>query len=142
MRFITTASANPKDLRCSICTPGNHGADQTLKASDGDRVLVHNGYHPVVAGPGYDVYYLNFLAGSARALAVTEDPQACLDSLDVERHRPSPASGERVVAPEKESPCGRPATGATSKRKSKRGNSARTRTSFSERFEESSIIIA
>ena len=29
----------------------------------------------VVAGPGYDVYYLNFLAGSARALAVTEDPQ-------------------------------------------------------------------
>jgi 5-deoxy-glucuronate isomerase len=36
-------------------------------------VLVHSGYHPVVAGPGYDVYYLNFLAGSDRALAVTED---------------------------------------------------------------------
>jgi 5-deoxy-glucuronate isomerase len=29
----------------------------------------------VVAGPGYDVYYLNFLAGSSRALAVTEDSQ-------------------------------------------------------------------
>jgi 5-deoxy-glucuronate isomerase len=52
---------------------GKHGADQILKVRDGDTVLVHSGYHPVVAGPGYDVYYLNFLAGSARALAVTED---------------------------------------------------------------------
>ncbi len=52
---------------------GKHGADQTLKAGNGDTVLVHSGYHPVVAGPGYDVYYLNFLAGSSRALAVTED---------------------------------------------------------------------
>ena len=52
---------------------GKHGADQTLKVRDGDTVLVHSGYHPVVAGPGYDIYYLNFLAGSSRALAVTED---------------------------------------------------------------------
>jgi 5-deoxy-glucuronate isomerase len=48
---------------------------RTVKAKDGDVVLVHSGYHAVVAGPGYDVYYLNFLAGSARALAVTEDKQ-------------------------------------------------------------------
>jgi len=54
---------------------GQHAGEQTLKARDGDSVLVHSGYHPVVAGPGYDVYYLNFLAGSARALAVTEDVQ-------------------------------------------------------------------
>lgn len=54
---------------------GKHAGDQTLKTRDGDAVLVHSGYHPVVAGPGYDVYYLNFLAGSSRALAVTEDPQ-------------------------------------------------------------------
>jgi 5-deoxy-glucuronate isomerase len=53
---------------------GKHGEDRTLKPIDGDTVLVHSGYHPVVAGPGYDVYYLNFLAGSSRALAVTEDP--------------------------------------------------------------------
>jgi 5-deoxy-glucuronate isomerase len=46
-----------------------------VQAHDGDTVLVRDGFHPVVAGPGYDVYYLNFLAGSARALAVTEDPQ-------------------------------------------------------------------
>jgi len=52
---------------------GQHGDDRILKTRDGDCVLVRSGYHPVVAGPGYDVYYLNFLAGSARALAVTED---------------------------------------------------------------------
>jgi 5-deoxy-glucuronate isomerase len=46
---------------------------RTVRARDGDAVLVRSGFHPVVAGPGYDVYYLNFLAGSARALAVTED---------------------------------------------------------------------
>ena len=55
---------------------GEDGKDQTLKSLDGDAVLVRSGYHTVVAGPGYDVYYLNFLAGSARALAVTEDQHA------------------------------------------------------------------
>jgi len=54
---------------------GQHAVEQTVKARDGDCVLVRSGYHPVVAGPGYDVYYLNFLAGSARALAVTEDSE-------------------------------------------------------------------
>ena len=47
----------------------------TLKLHDGDAVLVRSGYHPVVAGPGYDVYYLNFLAGASRTLAVTEDSE-------------------------------------------------------------------
>jgi len=51
-----------------------NGNQQTVMAHDGDTVLVRSGYHPVVAGPGYDIYYLNFLAGSARALTVTEDP--------------------------------------------------------------------
>lgn len=48
--------------------------DLTVRAEDGDAVLVRSGYHPVVAGPGYNVYYLNFLAGTSRTLAVTEDP--------------------------------------------------------------------
>ncbi len=48
--------------------------DVTLKVHDGDAVLVRDGYHPVVAGPGYNVYYLNFLAGTSRAMAVVEDP--------------------------------------------------------------------
>lgn len=49
-------------------------SDVTIRAQDGDAVLVRSGFHPVVAGPGYNVYYLNFLAGSSRTLAVTEDP--------------------------------------------------------------------
>jgi 5-deoxy-glucuronate isomerase len=48
--------------------------DTVLTVHDGDAVLVNEGYHPVVAGPGYDTYYLNFIAGSARSLAITEDP--------------------------------------------------------------------
>ena len=48
--------------------------DTTVRALDGDAVLVRSGFHPVVAGPGYNVYYLNFLAGTSRTLAVTEDP--------------------------------------------------------------------
>ena len=54
---------------------GQGAVERTLKTRDGDAVLVRSGYHPVVAGPGYDVYYLNFLAGSSRVMAVTEDPQ-------------------------------------------------------------------
>jgi 5-deoxy-glucuronate isomerase len=54
---------------------GDSAPGRTLQTRDGDAVLVRRGYHPVVAGPGYDIYYLNFLAGSARAMAVTEDPQ-------------------------------------------------------------------
>jgi 5-deoxy-glucuronate isomerase len=46
-----------------------------LKVHDGDAVLVRDGYHPVVAGPGYDVYYLNLLAGTSRSMMVTEDPE-------------------------------------------------------------------
>src|SRR5215471_2625759 len=49
-------------------------SDVTVRAQDGDAVLVSSGFHPVVAGPGYNVYYLNFLAGTSRTLAVTEDP--------------------------------------------------------------------
>lgn len=54
---------------------GQNSPERTVKTRDGDAVLVRSGYHPVVAGPGYDVYYLNFLAGTSRAMAVTEDPQ-------------------------------------------------------------------
>jgi len=53
---------------------GDLSHDITICATDGDVVLVRSGFHPVVAGPGYDVYYLNFLAGSSRSLSVTEDP--------------------------------------------------------------------
>jgi 5-deoxy-glucuronate isomerase len=37
-------------------------------------VLIPEGYHPVVAAHGYNVYYLNALAGSARSMAASDDP--------------------------------------------------------------------
>jgi 5-deoxy-glucuronate isomerase len=48
--------------------------DQTLTVRDGEIVLIPEGYHPVVAAHGYNVYYLNALAGSARSMAASDDP--------------------------------------------------------------------
>jgi 5-deoxy-glucuronate isomerase len=50
-------------------------SDQTLRVTDGDLVLVRDGYHPFVAAPGFDAYYLNTLAGSFRSMAATDDPR-------------------------------------------------------------------
>jgi 5-deoxy-glucuronate isomerase len=50
-------------------------SDETLRVVDGDLVLVREGYHPFVAAPGYDAYYLNTLAGSFRSMAATDDPR-------------------------------------------------------------------
>jgi len=48
--------------------------DETMTVRDGELVLVREGYHPVEAHV-YDVYCLNALAGSARSLACSDDPQ-------------------------------------------------------------------
>jgi 5-deoxy-glucuronate isomerase len=48
--------------------------DETITVRDGEMVVVPEGYHPVVAAHGYNVYYLNALAGSARSMAASDDP--------------------------------------------------------------------
>jgi len=48
--------------------------DELIRVSDNQLVLSPEGYHPVVAAPGYNVYYLNILAGSDQSLASTDDP--------------------------------------------------------------------
>lgn len=48
--------------------------DETLTVRDNEVVLIPEGYHPVVAAHGYDCYYLNVLAGSARSMASSDDP--------------------------------------------------------------------
>jgi len=48
--------------------------DETIVAGHNHAVLVPKGYHPVAAAPGYNTYYLNFLAGSAQSLANSDDP--------------------------------------------------------------------
>ncbi|MEK6718147.1 MAG: 5-deoxy-glucuronate isomerase [candidate division NC10 bacterium] len=48
--------------------------DETLTVRTNDLVLVREGYHPVVAGPGYHCYYLNVLAGDVRSMQAADDP--------------------------------------------------------------------
>ncbi len=48
--------------------------DETLAVGDGDVVLVPKGYHPVSAPPGYDLYYLNVMAGPVREWRFKNDP--------------------------------------------------------------------
>jgi 5-deoxy-glucuronate isomerase len=48
--------------------------DESIAFGDRDCVLVPRGYHTVSAPPGYDVYYLNVMAGPVRNWAVANDP--------------------------------------------------------------------
>lgn len=48
--------------------------DETLCFGDGDTVLVPRGYHVVSAPPGYDLYYLNVMAGPVREWKINNDP--------------------------------------------------------------------
>jgi 5-deoxy-glucuronate isomerase len=48
--------------------------DETMAAGDGDVVMVPRGYHPVGAPHGFDLYYLNVMAGPKRAWRFRYDP--------------------------------------------------------------------
>ncbi len=48
--------------------------DETMAVADGDVVLVPRGYHPVGAAHGYDLYYLNVMAGPKRIWKFHNDP--------------------------------------------------------------------
>ena len=50
------------------------GFDETVAVHDGDMVLVPKGYHVVSAAPGFDLYYLNIMAGPHRAWNYQVDP--------------------------------------------------------------------
>jgi 5-deoxy-glucuronate isomerase len=49
--------------------------DESLCIRNGDVVMVPRGYHPVCAAHGYDLYYLNVMAGPHRAWVIRTDPQ-------------------------------------------------------------------
>jgi 5-deoxy-glucuronate isomerase len=51
-----------------------HGLDLTATVRDGDLLLVPFGYHTTAAAHGYDLYYLNALAGDRRSMAAADDP--------------------------------------------------------------------
>ncbi|WIX31702.1 5-deoxy-glucuronate isomerase [Salinicola sp. JS01] len=48
--------------------------DETLTVEDGCVVMVPRGYHPVAAAHGYDLYYLNVMAGPRRVWTFRNDP--------------------------------------------------------------------
>lgn len=52
----------------------DHELDETITVHDNDVVIVPKGYHPVGAPYGYDVYYLNVMAGPIRKWLFQNDP--------------------------------------------------------------------
>jgi 5-deoxy-glucuronate isomerase len=49
--------------------------DETMAVEDGDVVLVPKGYHPCAACHGYDLYYLNVMAGPKRTWKFYNAPE-------------------------------------------------------------------
>ncbi len=48
--------------------------DQSMAVEDGDVVMVPRGYHPCAAAHGYDLYYLNVMAGPKRVWRFSTEP--------------------------------------------------------------------
>jgi 5-deoxy-glucuronate isomerase len=48
--------------------------DETITVADGDVTMVPRGYHPCAAPHGYDLYYLNVMAGPRRIWKFYNDP--------------------------------------------------------------------
>jgi 5-deoxy-glucuronate isomerase len=66
--------ARPDGFAVQLVYTDDRSLDEAIQVRDGDVVLVPGGYHPVAAGPGYDLYYLNVMAGPVRRWLVTTDP--------------------------------------------------------------------
>lgn len=50
--------------------------DESVTVGDGDVYLIPRGYHgPCVAAPGYDMFYLNVMAGPVRDWLICNDPE-------------------------------------------------------------------
>ena len=49
--------------------------DEAICVQDGDVVMVPKGYHPDGAPYGYELYYLNVMAGPSRKWVFSNDPQ-------------------------------------------------------------------
>jgi 5-deoxy-glucuronate isomerase len=67
-------TARPEGFAVQLVYTDDRSLDEAIQVRDGDVVLVPRGYHPVAAGPGYDLYYLNVMAGPRRRWLVATDP--------------------------------------------------------------------
>ncbi|HEY8864041.1 MAG TPA: 5-deoxy-glucuronate isomerase [Candidatus Dormibacteraeota bacterium] len=67
-------TARPGGFAVQLVYTHDRSLDEAIQVRDGDVVMVPRGYHPVAAAPGYDLYYLNVMAGPRRRWLVTTDP--------------------------------------------------------------------
>jgi 5-deoxy-glucuronate isomerase len=67
-------TAKPEAFAVQRLYSPEHGTDVTVTVRDGDAMLVPWGYHTTCAAHGYDLYYLNALAGDRRSMAAADDP--------------------------------------------------------------------
>ncbi|MEM7368955.1 MAG: 5-deoxy-glucuronate isomerase [Bacteroidota bacterium] len=69
----------------------DNGFDEILPAKSGDCVIVEDGFHPVGATPGTNIYFLNYLAGDAldeaRDYKPFEDPNTTWIKEDWEANK-------------------------------------------------------
>jgi 5-deoxy-glucuronate isomerase len=66
--------SRPDGFAVQLVYTNDRSLDEAIQVRNGDVVLVPRGYHPVAAGPGYDLYYLNVMAGPRRRWLVSIDP--------------------------------------------------------------------
>lgn len=71
--YFRIAGDNGFGFHRTYTTDGS--VDETVKVEDGDIYLIPEGYHgPCAAAPGYDMYYLNVMAGDERVWCFSTDP--------------------------------------------------------------------
>jgi 5-deoxy-glucuronate isomerase len=68
-------TARPEAFAVQRLYSPQRGVDVTVTVRDRDLMLVPWGYHTTAAAHGYDLYYLNALAGDRRSMAAADDPQ-------------------------------------------------------------------
>ena len=73
--YYRTQSQPPGAFAVQRLYSPQYGTDLTETVRDGDIMLVPHGYHTTAAAHGYDLYYLNGLAGDRRSMAAADDPE-------------------------------------------------------------------
>ena len=73
--YYRTQSEPPGAFAVQRLYSPQYGTDLTETVRDGDIMLVPHGYHTTAAAHGYDLYYLNGLAGDRRSMAAADDPE-------------------------------------------------------------------
>jgi 5-deoxy-glucuronate isomerase len=100
--YFEVARAGFAYQRCYGSGPGRE-IDVLAEVRTGDAVLLPHGYHgPSMAAPGYDLYYLNVMAGPGeRAWRFRDDPahawiRATWSGQEIDERLPMAAAGRRA----------------------------------------------